>query len=99
MTVNATKRLAESRCLDEFVATLISLEPNYVILKVSERIWEAVGEKNSVVVVFKQIRERKCVIKLCKFEVFADLVLKVAYISAVSMPSNLFRISFTFGVD
>jgi len=81
------------------VAPLVPLNPFNIILKVSVGVRVAVCKEDGIVVIFKLVRECQGVVILGKLEIFADLVLEVADISAVSVPSCLFLFSYALGVN
>lgn len=98
LAVDTTEGLAQGERLDEASPSRIPLNLRNVVLQVRVRVRIAVGEKDSVVVVAKFVRERQRVVILRVLVILAHLVLEVADIGAGSVPPDGLVICLSLGV-
>ena len=88
IAVQSTERFAQNWAFQKLRPLLYTLNLRNILLQVFITVRKAIGEKYSIIVVFKVISERQGVVEPLGFAL-ADVVLEVVDISTGTMPTNL----------
>lgn len=86
--VDAAQRFTKSRPRHVLLTSLVPFNAHDVIFQVCVRVWEAIREEYSVMVVLELVGERQSVVVPHEVEVFTDLILEVADVCTRSVPAS-----------